>query len=843
MPQRFAVLHPYRGMAENETAQRILLAAANLGLEAKEFTESDSILDYRPDFVLSLSHQDAKLTPFPTYGVLTAPHRYYQTPRFLRNVLSYDAYLTVSDAVRGWLEDLTFGTRKQAAPIGFYANTVPATTFAASWTAVPRLAYFGTNWDGNRHGALFERLSRRPYARFFGPAESWKSIDPTAYGGSVPFDGMSVLDTYRAAGAGLCLDLPDFAADGLPTNRIFEIAAAGVPAICGDNPFVRRWFGDDVLYVDQTAPPDVLLWQIDRHMAWIAAHPGDAQAMARAAHERFTAHLSLERLLPNILALHEDVLAGKGYTATSGEAPLPSLACIVRTGDRSEAMLRRALDSLRAQRYPGLRVVLVAWARAPWLDGVLAAYEDLAVSIVELPGGSRSASLWAGLRAVRDLGVEFFGLLDDDDELFPNHYRSLVSSLASHARAFPEAPPRLCYSACVEAALSPFANDTIVDASSLMRTQRRRIQQFHFHPPSQLNQRSFVCALMTFIASTALLSDEVLIDPGLEVAEDLYLWLLFAERTRFAFSCEVTACAHQHDLGQSDYADPERYGPAFQRIFYRVYGRSFPASMEYGVQSDLRQGAMDGRLFALVPPPGAAEGPSAAPATACEEAALLATTATVEGSGGIGAVAATGPIAIGVYDVEAHVDGGGSFMLELVHDGTVVDSGLLQEACRSECRFPSRRLIRRIEVPPFLAVKGAELRLFQNGGTTGGDAALVGLALRRRGGFPRCRLDQLPRDWPVWIYGAGEGGRTMLGRLMAAGGFRVAGFMDRAKRGTIAGHPVMPAEDALRQTGSEASIVIASQYWQEIDADLAALGARNVYCNHPVSSEDLAILR
>lgn len=833
MPQRFAVLHPYRGMAENETAQRILLAAAKLGLEAKEFAESDSILDYRPDFVLSLSHQDAKLTPFPTYGVLTAPRRYYQTPRFLRNVLSYDAYLTVSDAVRGWLEDLTFGARKQVAPVGFYANTVPSTVFAPSWTAMPRLAYFGTNWDGNRHGALFERLSRRPYARFFGPAESWKSIDPAAYGGSVPFDGLSVLDAYRVAGAGLCLDLPDFIGDGLPTNRIFEIAAAGVPAICGDNPFVRRWFGDDVLYVDPTAPPDVQLWQIDRHMAWIAAHPEDAQAMARAAHGRFTAHLSLERLLPNVLALHEKVLAGKGYAAAPGAPPLPSMACIVRAGDRSEAMLRRALDSLRAQRYPGLRVVLVAWARAPWLDGVLADYVDLAVSIVELPGGGRSASLWAGLRAVRRLGVEFFALLDDDDELFPNHYRSLVSSLRSHAKAFPEAPPQLCYSACVEAAPAPFANDTIVDGSSLVRTQRRRIQQFHFHPPSQLNQRSFVCALMTFIASTALLSDEVLMDPGLEVAEDLYLWLLFAERTRFAFSCEVTACAHQHDLGQSDYANPERHGPAFERIFYRTYGRSFPASVEYGVLPDPRQGAMDGRLFALVPPP--------APAAACEEAALL--TATLEGSGTIWVTAATGPLAAGIYDVEAHVDGDGSFMLELVHDGTIVDSGPLQESSRSECRLPSRCLMRRIGIPPFLAVKGAELRLFPTGEETGREPALVGLALRRRGGFPRCRLDQLPRDWPVWIYGAGEGGRAMLGRLAAAGGFRIAGFMDRAKRGMIAGHPVMSAQDALQQTGNEANIIIASQYWQEIDADLAALGARNVYCAYPVSRDDLAILR
>lgn len=833
MSGRFAVLHPYRDKAENETAVRIVQAAANLGLEAVECLDSDAVMEIQPDFVLSLSHQDAKLTPFPTYGVLTAPKRYYQTPRFLRNILSYDAYFTVSDSVRMWLEDLTFGARKHAAPVGFYANTAPQTPFVA-WRppASLQLAYFGTNWDGARHGALFQLLAERTYVRFFGPAMSWQNVPQAAYGGSPPFDGVSSLESYRKAGAGLCLDLPDFIVDGLPTNRIFEITAAGVPAVCSDNLFVRRWFGDDVLYIDPEAPPDVQVRQIDAHMAWIAADPAAAGRMAQAAHERFSRDLALERLLPNVLTAHERVLTAKGYRPSPAEPQLPTLACIVRTGDRSEAMLRRALTCLRAQRHHGLRTILVVWARAPWLERALADFADLNFEIIDAPGAGRSAALWAGLRAAQRLSTAFFACLDDDDEIFSNHYRSLFNTLRRYEQAFPDDPPQLCYSACVEAADEPFDNDVVVDASSLSRREKRRMQQFHFHPPGRLSERSFVCASMTFIARTTLLTDETLEDPGLETAEDLYLWLLLAERTRFAFSCEATACARRHGEGQSDYANPVRWEPAYQRIFLRMFGRSFPASTEYGFLPGGRRAEMDPRLFALLPPA------ETAPAVGRESDAPVPLTLRADGDG---LTADLPHLAVGVYDVEIYAAGVGTFNLTVFQRGRIAAQGLLEENIERDRGFPCRLLRRRVPVPPFLAAGGGRLDLTPVA-LEGCTPTIVGAALRRRAGFPRCRLDELPDDRQVWIYGAGEGGRIMLDRLLRTPGVRVAGFMDRTQRGSVGGRPTLSAAEVLSKN-DDVSVVVASQYWREILVDLDALGARNVYCAYPFDQGDLAVLR
>src|SRR5271155_976814 len=95
--ERIALLHPATNVAETESMMRISIAAGRIGIDAKPFLRSQDMLDYRPDLVLALTHQDAKLTPFPTYGVMTQPIFYYMmSRRFIRNILSYDAYFTIS---------------------------------------------------------------------------------------------------------------------------------------------------------------------------------------------------------------------------------------------------------------------------------------------------------------------------------------------------------------------------------------------------------------------------------------------------------------------------------------------------------------------------------------------------------------------------------------------------------------------------------------------------------------------------------------------------------------------------------------------------------------------------
>jgi hypothetical protein len=309
---RLAIVHSFPGRSEEESARHILDAARDLGLEAAVMHRAEEIEAFAPDLVLCMSHHEGRLTRHPTYGVVMVPLVWLvHDAACIDRILSYDGHLTLSGDIEAWLADLL--TRAGRRPrIGRYTNSVRPTRWSAPRLDDPRLAYVGTNWDGWRHWQLFEDLAARGFVRFFGPPDGWRHVDPALYGGPIPFDGTSILGVYHDAGVGLALDRQDFVEGDVPSLRIFEIVASGAVAIAADMPFVRDHFADSVLYVDGIAAPSVIAGQIAAHMAWIAADPAAATAMSRDAHARLQATLTLDRLLPRVLALHAAVRADGG---------------------------------------------------------------------------------------------------------------------------------------------------------------------------------------------------------------------------------------------------------------------------------------------------------------------------------------------------------------------------------------------------------------------------------------------------------------------------------------------------------------------------------------------------
>ncbi len=325
---KIAIRHAYPGRAESETAQRIQLALQRMGITAQEFLDDAAIADFDPDFVLCLSHIEGKTTHYPTYGVIMAPLSWFRDdPKVLRQILSYDGHLTISPSIAAWLNQLVTAIDGCPTFSGFFTSSVQATPASSALPDKVRLAYVGTNWDGQRNATLFRALARRGDVFFHGPPESWGYLDSAARGRQIPFDGHSVLQTYRDMGAGLALDRRDFRPDDIPTNRIFEITAAGAIPLTGDLPFIRHHYGDSVLYLDPEAPPRALEWQITRHLDWIATHSQAAAEMASTSNAIFNRDLALERMLPNILAMHEQASAapGRGHRLPSCSEPDPIL--------------------------------------------------------------------------------------------------------------------------------------------------------------------------------------------------------------------------------------------------------------------------------------------------------------------------------------------------------------------------------------------------------------------------------------------------------------------------------------------------------------------------------------
>lgn len=583
--KRIAVLHTGTSVQDENTASRIRIAGARLGIEVKSFARSEDIVPFAPDFVLALSAQDPKLTGFPTYGVMHAPPRHYQqTRRLMRNVMSYDAYLAGSKRLRRWLKDACFGAHKMAAPVGFFFPSAQMTSFETTINPESQLAFTGERLTEPYHTALFKALSRTRFAKFYGDAKLWKDIDSQAYFGAVPPDGESAIARHRNAGIGLCLVPEESGAPDLPPSSLFEIIAGGAIAICTRTPFVEAAFGDSVLYIDGGRSPNDMMAQIIDHVMWVRSHPDQAQVKAFEAHSILQQRFTLERLLLNVIEMHRTVLVEKGYTPDPAETPesLPSVSFIMRTGGRPLPLIRRALDSVAAQNHPRITVIFVLYAQFPELHELVKQYPTLTFKFVQNIGGMRSTALVEGMKAV---DTDFFGLLDDDDEFHPNHVRMLLRTIRHHDNRDLRGSIGFAYAASIEVWAEGGREEKPEwrDYLLLPREQRRIIEHFRWYTSSMMRQYQFFLMSNSWIARTSLINEDILDDPELDTCEDLYLALQFAQRTHFAFSVEVTAIHHFHGFGHSTDLDRSKHIPDTQRIGLRGWRRSFPEVLPYDI--------------------------------------------------------------------------------------------------------------------------------------------------------------------------------------------------------------------------------------------------------------------
>lgn len=314
--KKIAVFNPYlQGghvkTAEIESTQRFINAAKKRNIDVKMFDETSAINNFEPDFVFSISHQIPKLTQFPSYINVNIPvSMIANVNRFVENILSYDAYVCVSPSVLNWLDQISKRVNKTSIHCEGY--------FSLEKTAYQRpnfenafAMYMGTNWDGSRHGKVFNLFDDGQYLKCFGPKHSWDKYSSQLYGGEVPFDGISVLDYYRTAGAGLCIGHPAFDSEGIANNRLYEIAASSALLIASDNTFTKSKYADTALYFNQNADSQSVYEQIKAHVCWIRENPADAEAMSRASHERFNNELSNDYYLSEMLNMHQKVLEQK----------------------------------------------------------------------------------------------------------------------------------------------------------------------------------------------------------------------------------------------------------------------------------------------------------------------------------------------------------------------------------------------------------------------------------------------------------------------------------------------------------------------------------------------------
>ncbi|HEY7611106.1 MAG TPA: glycosyltransferase family A protein [Alphaproteobacteria bacterium] len=473
--------------AEVESTARFIEGARRMGIEARTFARSEDIYPFEPDFVLAISYQDAKLTPFPTYGLLTMPVGWIKTlPRFVRNVLSYDGYWTVSPSVSQFVA----GIHEKAGKSHFgafaaisYARTefVPL-DFSRAWAA-----YLGTNWDGQRHGEIFRALAPLGVAKFYGKHDRWSHLPASAFGGEVPFDGVSVLDAYRSAGVGLCLNHPDFDADGSPTSRIFEVPAASAVMIAGRNRLVEDAFGDAALYVDAGGPPEQVAGAIREHVEWVRAHPGRTLEMARTCHRVFSERFALEVFLANALEMHRAASVGLGFAVPTSavvgsESPFEATV-IVSVDDETLPRLGRCLDSIAAQTLAPSRTVIVDQSSVAKATTALQGRSGALVLHLGAAGGPTSLPALL-LGVLEKIKTEWVCCISAEEILFPNHLFAAAEAVRRHRARLGRAPT-LVYSGMTQISDAAELPELMSDDHKVVRKEHIRIAQFDFDPGSR----------------------------------------------------------------------------------------------------------------------------------------------------------------------------------------------------------------------------------------------------------------------------------------------------------------------------------------------------------------------
>jgi len=225
----------------------------------------------------------------------------------------------------------------------------------------------------------------------------------------------------------------------------------------------------------------------------------------------------------------------------------------VRTGERDLTFVDRAVVSLERQTHTNVHAIIVAYRNAAAVHRWVGQRRPklASVVVVESPDpGIRSTSLWTGLAQIK---TDFFGVLDDDDTIMPDHVAACLRALCAHAE--------------MDVA---FGGSILVNEDAHL-DEPRSISYFQRFDAEQFSFGNFITsnAWLARVCVLARAGD----DPKLPVCEDYYLLLRFLRGTNFLPTWRLTS---EHYRRSDDPTDSNALGEevrsqSMERIRRRTY--------------------------------------------------------------------------------------------------------------------------------------------------------------------------------------------------------------------------------------------------------------------------------
>lgn len=266
-------------------------------------------------FVISIHYEDSKmLDAFYYHTLWNPPHTTLQYSVYIdlmKNVISCDDFLAYDNGgMMNHLKAMLINSPRMLENHSTLTASLPESSVKNVNLENPKLFYCGVNWEKMigtepRHEGLFKFLDTLDYVKFFGPESTWEGF--ANYKGKIPFDGFSLLEEANKCGVVLALSSKWHYRAGAATNRIYEGCASGCVIITDDNPFIKKHFGDSVLYIDfDVNNPQKMFTQIKNHMDWICSNKEEATNLAKKSQKIFLEKFSLEKQLKEIIDNHEN---------------------------------------------------------------------------------------------------------------------------------------------------------------------------------------------------------------------------------------------------------------------------------------------------------------------------------------------------------------------------------------------------------------------------------------------------------------------------------------------------------------------------------------------------------
>ncbi|MBM4146444.1 MAG: glycosyltransferase [Nitrospira sp.] len=236
------------------------------------------------------------------------------------------------------------------------------------------------------------------------------------------------------------------------------------------------------------------------------------------------------------------------------------VSIIVRTKDRPKLLIR-ALQSIANQTYTYIEVVLV---NDGGCDLDIKELQDILGSIplnyIRLKKNTGRAH--AGNTGIKNAQGEYVGFLDDDDEFYPDHVKTLIDFLSKSSF-------KIVYS-LVERVEKEYNSD--LSSSFIASKKTFSEKDFSFE---ELLVENYIPLLSLLFESQTL--KFLMFDESFELFEDWDLLIRAAEKTKFGHIKKITSCYNQWGSSQIAFrSTPEYLKYAAQNIYEKHLNKFTP---------------------------------------------------------------------------------------------------------------------------------------------------------------------------------------------------------------------------------------------------------------------------